>query len=67
SAGAGTAPLRPVPAPAPESWQPDNEAVDLLSVAGLPVLKRALPVAGGVVAVVALAVAYRRLRRRRAG
>ena len=67
TAGAGTAPLRPVPAPAPESWQPDNEAVDLLSVAGLPVLKRALPVAGGVVAVVALAVAYRRLRRRRAG
>jgi carbon monoxide dehydrogenase subunit G len=67
SAGAGTAPLRPVPAPAPESWQPDNEAVDLLSVAGLPVLKRALPVAGGVVAVVALALAYRRLRRRRAG
>jgi carbon monoxide dehydrogenase subunit G len=66
TAGAGTAPLRPVPAPAPESWQPDNEAVDLLSVAGLPVLKRALPVAGGVVAVVVLALGYRRLRRRRA-
>jgi carbon monoxide dehydrogenase subunit G len=66
TSGAGTAPLRPVPAPAPESWQPDNDAVDLLSVAGLPVLKRALPVAGGVVAVAVLALAYRRLRRRRA-
>jgi carbon monoxide dehydrogenase subunit G len=63
----GTAPLRPVPAPAPESWQPDNDAVDLLSVAGLPVLKRALPVAAGVVALTAIALAYRSLRRRRAG
>jgi carbon monoxide dehydrogenase subunit G len=63
--GAGTAPLRPVPAPAPESWQPDNEAVDLLSVAGMPVLKRVLPVAGGVVVVAAAALAVRRLRRRR--
>jgi carbon monoxide dehydrogenase subunit G len=66
TSGAGTAPLRPVPAPAPESWQPDNDAVDLLSVAGLPVLKRALPVAGGVVALVMLALGYRHLRRRRA-
>jgi carbon monoxide dehydrogenase subunit G len=62
--GAGTAPLRPVPAPAPESWQPDNEAVDLLSVAGMPVLKRVLPVAGGVVVVAAAALAVRRWRRR---
>ena len=66
TSGAGTAPLRPVPAPAPESWQPDNDAVDLLSVAGLPVLKRVLPVAGGVVALAVLALGYRRLRRRRA-
>jgi carbon monoxide dehydrogenase subunit G len=66
TSGAGTAPLRPVPAPAPESWQPDNDAVDLLSVAGLPVLKRALPVAGGVVALAMLALGYRHLRRRRA-
>ena len=65
----GTAPPRPVPAPAPapESWQPDNDAVDLLSVAGLPVLKRALPVAAGVVALAVVALGYRRLRRRRAG
>jgi carbon monoxide dehydrogenase subunit G len=66
TSGAGTAPLRPVPAPAPASWQPDSDAVDLLSVAGLPVLKRALPVAGGVVALAVLALGYRRLRRRRA-
>jgi carbon monoxide dehydrogenase subunit G len=64
--GTGTAPLRPVPAPAPESWQPDNDAVDLLSVAGMPVLKRALPIAGGVVTVAALVLAIRQLRRRRA-
>jgi carbon monoxide dehydrogenase subunit G len=66
ASSAGTAPLRPVPAPAPEAWQPDNDAVDLLSVAGLPVLKRALPVAGGVVTVAVLALVFRRLRRRRA-
>jgi len=35
-------------------------------VAGLPVLKRALPVAAGVVALTALALAYRHLRHRRA-
>jgi carbon monoxide dehydrogenase subunit G len=66
TSGPGTAPLRPVPTPAPESWQPDNDAVDLLSVAGLPVLKRVLPVAGGVVALAVLALGYRHLRRRRA-
>jgi carbon monoxide dehydrogenase subunit G len=65
TAGAGTAPLRPVPAPAPESWQPDNEAVDLLSVAGLPVLKRAIPVAAGLITVAVLALLRRRRRRSR--
>jgi carbon monoxide dehydrogenase subunit G len=65
TSGTGTAPLRPVPAPAPESWQPNNDAVDLLSVAGMPVLKRALPIAGGVVTVAALVLAIRQLRRRR--
>jgi carbon monoxide dehydrogenase subunit G len=67
SASGGTAPLRPVRAPAPESWQPNNDAVDLLSVAGMPVLKRALPVAAGVVALTVVALAYRRLRQRHAG
>jgi carbon monoxide dehydrogenase subunit G len=57
----------PAPAPAPTPWQPDNDAVDLLSVAGLPVLKRALPAAAvGVVALAVVALGYRRLRRRRA-
>jgi carbon monoxide dehydrogenase subunit G len=60
-------PARPVRAPAPEAWQPDNDAVDLLSVAGLPVLKRVVPVAAGVVTLAAVVLAVRRLRRRRAG
>jgi carbon monoxide dehydrogenase subunit G len=63
----GTAPLRPVPAPAPSTWQPDNDAVDLLSVAGMPVLKRALPIAAaGAVALTVVVLGYRQLRRRRA-
>jgi hypothetical protein len=40
----------------------DDDAIDLLSVAGLPVLKRAAPVAA---AVAAAAVIVFRLRRRR--
>ena len=59
SAPAGpAAPLRSVPAAS------DDDAVDLLSVAGLPVLKRALPAAAGA-AVVALVVLGLRRRRRR--
>ena len=41
---------------------PDEDAIDLLSVAGFPVLKRALPV---LAAVVALMLVFLRLRRRR--
>ncbi|MGH3395235.1 MAG: DNA-directed RNA polymerase subunit alpha C-terminal domain-containing protein, partial [Streptosporangiaceae bacterium] len=60
------APLRTVPAPRPEpSWQADDEAIDLLSVAGFPVLKRALPIAAGVAAVAVIALGLRRRRRRR--
>jgi hypothetical protein len=40
-AGAAAAPRPPRP--------PDEDAIDLLSVAGFPVLKRALPVAGAVI------------------
>jgi carbon monoxide dehydrogenase subunit G len=59
-------PLRTVPAPRPEpSWQADDEAIDLLSVAGFPVLKRALPIAAGVAAVAIIALGLRRRRRRR--
>ena len=58
--------LRTVPAPQPEpSWQADDEAIDLLSVAGFPVLKRALPIAAGVAAVAIIALGLRRRRRRR--
>jgi carbon monoxide dehydrogenase subunit G len=70
--------LRPVPSPravpspqtvpaaqAEPSWQADNDAIDLLSVAGVPVLKRAIPVAvAGLIAAVLIALG---LRRRRAG
>jgi carbon monoxide dehydrogenase subunit G len=47
----------------PPAWQPQDEAIDLLEVAGMPVLKRALPAALGAIAV---AVVVLRARRRRA-
>jgi uncharacterized protein len=47
---------------------PDEDAIDLLSVAGFPVLKRALPAVGVVAAfVLVLLIGRRRRRRRRAG
>jgi carbon monoxide dehydrogenase subunit G len=59
-------PLRPVPSPSPEpSWQPDDDAIDLLSVAGFPVLKRAIPIAAGVVAAAIGALIFRTRRRSR--
>jgi carbon monoxide dehydrogenase subunit G len=58
--------LRTVPAPRSEpSWQADDDAIDLLSVAGFPVLKRAIPVAIGVAAVAVITLGLRRRRRRR--
>jgi carbon monoxide dehydrogenase subunit G len=47
------------------AWQPDDDAIDLLDVAGIPVLKRALPVLGGVLAAALLVIGIRRRRRRR--
>jgi uncharacterized protein len=44
---------------------PDEDAIDLLSVAGFPVLKRALPAVGVVAAFVVLLLLGRRRRRRR--
>jgi len=44
---------------------PDEDAIDLLSVAGLPVLKRAIPVLGGLLVAAAIVLRFR-LRRRRA-
>jgi carbon monoxide dehydrogenase subunit G len=58
--------LRPVPTPQDEpSWQADNDAIDLLSVAGFPVLKRAVPVAIGVVVVAIVTFGLRRRRHAR--
>jgi carbon monoxide dehydrogenase subunit G len=65
-APAGGAGSEPAPAPlrtVPEAS--DDDAIDLLSVAGLPVLKRAVPVAVGVLAVVGIALGLRRRGRHR--
>jgi carbon monoxide dehydrogenase subunit G len=73
-------PLRPArhEAPEPEAaasepadfeasgWQPpDNEAIDLLGVAGLPVIKRAAPAVAALVAVLLVVFGLRRRRARR--
>jgi hypothetical protein len=48
------------------AWQPpDNEALDLLDVAGLPVLKRAVPAAAALIAVLFVLFGLRRRRARR--
>jgi carbon monoxide dehydrogenase subunit G len=57
----GAAPREPV------RWQPQDEAIDLLGVAGLPVLKRAIPAAGGVLALILVFLGVRRRRRSRRG
>ncbi|HEY6279867.1 MAG TPA: DNA-directed RNA polymerase subunit alpha C-terminal domain-containing protein [Streptosporangiaceae bacterium] len=54
----------PAAAPPPAARPPDEDAIDLLSVAGFPVLKRALPIAGAVLAVLVLLLSRRRHRRR---
>ena len=68
-------PLRPAQAtPEPSqsdeaeqpAWQPqDTEAIDLLGVAGLPVLKRVAPAVGGLLAVLLIVLGIRRRRARR--
>jgi len=55
-AGQATAPRAPRP--------PDEDAIDLLSVAGFPVLKRALPVLGAVVVLLLVILGLRARRRR---
>jgi carbon monoxide dehydrogenase subunit G len=52
--------------PPPAARPPGEDAIDLLSVAGLPVLKRALPGVGILVAALVLLVLRSRRRRRRA-
>jgi hypothetical protein len=64
----GAAPSAAMQAPAAPSLAarpPDEDAIDLLSVAGFPVLKRALPAVGVVAAFVLLIMLGRRRRRRR--
>jgi carbon monoxide dehydrogenase subunit G len=56
---AATAPREPV------TWQPQDEAIDLLGVAGLPVLKRALPAVAGLLALILVVFGLRRRRSRR--
>jgi carbon monoxide dehydrogenase subunit G len=48
------------------SWQPpDNEAIDLLGVAGLPVIKRAAPAVAALLAILLVVLGLRRRRARR--
>ncbi|HUA41507.1 MAG TPA: SRPBCC domain-containing protein [Streptosporangiaceae bacterium] len=50
----------------PSTWQPpDNDAIDLLEVAGMPVLKRAIPAAAALVAILLVIFGLRRRRSRR--
>ena len=61
----GTAP-REAAQPEQSSWRPpNNDAIDLLDVAGLPVLKRAVPAAVAVLAVILVLLGIRRRRSRR--
>jgi carbon monoxide dehydrogenase subunit G len=68
---ADTAAAAPPPAPAmpgmapPSARPPDEDAIDLLAVAGFPVLKRALPAVGAVAVLAILLLGARRRRRRR--
>jgi carbon monoxide dehydrogenase subunit G len=54
-------PLRPAQGDKPP-WQAQDDAIDLLSVAGLPVLKRALPAVAAAIGVLLVLVGLRRRR-----
>ncbi len=58
----------PAAAPQTQAWQPpESDAIDLLEVAGLPVLKRAVPAAAGLLALLLVVLGIRRRRRSRRG
>lgn len=60
------APSRPAPGSGPAAAPPPgNDALNLLDIAGAPVLKRALPAVGGLLALLSLMFVVRRKRRRR--
>jgi carbon monoxide dehydrogenase subunit G len=64
--GVPVAPRTPQPAQRePVGWQPQDDAIDLLGVAGLPVLKRAVPVVAGLIALILVVLGVRRRRARR--
>lgn len=56
------APPHPRPSPTPSG--PEGEAINLFDVAGGPVLRRAVPAAGGLLALLGIVLAIRRKRRR---
>jgi Bacterial RNA polymerase, alpha chain C terminal domain len=66
AAGAPTAPAQAPPA-RPQPVRPEDDALNLLSVAGMPVLKRALPFLAAVAAAVMVRLGLRLLRRRKHG
>jgi uncharacterized protein len=66
AASNGGAPAATASAPRePVGWQPQGDAIDLLGVAGLPVLKRALPAAAAVLGLILVLLGIRRRRSRR--
>jgi carbon monoxide dehydrogenase subunit G len=66
AAANGSAPDQARPAARePVGWQPQDDAIDLLGVAGLPVLKRALPAAAGLLGLILVFLGIRRRRARR--
>jgi carbon monoxide dehydrogenase subunit G len=66
AASNGGAPAATASAPRePVGWQPQGDAIDLLGVAGLPVLKRALPAVAGVLGLILVVLGIRRRRSRR--
>ena len=74
TAGAGTAPAAAdaardadgLDAPPLTARPPDEDAIDLLSVAGFPVLRRVLPIAGAVAVLLLVLLGARRRHHRRA-
>ncbi len=67
AANGDSGPAAPQPGPRADpadSRPPGEDAIDLLSVAGLPVLKRAIPALAGLVVAIAIVLRYRVRRRR---